>query len=233
MTHDPIFGSPMPSTPYAGTSGHSGSEASRDRAAREDANGTSGHRQQVILSILKDAGAVGMTSAEFRDPKYALGHHGNISGALSVLHKEGKIACTQGTRNRCHVYLSLEAAETVDPATLRPFGGKPDVIEGQAEAFANGMEAQAALVGTPGAGKAFGQRNAAFRDGLKGQALDAAYAELAKEPPRPRKPLLTEDERRLVANAAVSMRRFKGARTMPVQVTSMQALLTLIERITT
>lgn len=209
MTTDPIFGSPTPSTPYAGSSGHSGSVASRDRAVREDADGTSGHRQQVILSVLDDAGAIGMTSAEFRDEKYALGHHGNISGALSVLHKEGKIACLKTIRGRCHVYLSLTAAERVDPDALRPFGGKPDGVDSQVDAFVNGMDAQA--------------------------AIDAGYAELAKdhEPSRPRKPLLTEDEKRLVARATLSARRFSGAHTMPVQVTSMRALLAIIERITT
>lgn len=234
MTHDPIFGSPTPSTPYAGTSGHSGSVASRDRAVREDANGTSGHRQQIILSALADAGAIGMTSAEFRDEKYALGHHGNISGALSVLHKDGKIACTRGTRNRCHVYLSLEAAAGFEPQRLRPFGGKPDgpmVYNATTDEPIGNL-----IVGTPGAGKALDQQNAAFRDALKGQ-FPAAYAvdaerTVAELPAAYRKPVLTEDERRLVAKARLNLNRFKGAQTMPVQTLSMQALLTLIERIT-
>lgn len=90
-------------TPYAGTSGWSGSETSEARARTEDADGTTRGRQQAVLAHLEDLGPQGTT---WKELARAMGwHHGQASGALSVLHKEGRIARLAETRDRCQVYV--------------------------------------------------------------------------------------------------------------------------------
>lgn len=93
-----------PRTPYAGTSGWSGSDTSRERAERDDADGTTSHRQQQALSALRTAGAQGLTWKEV-GARFGW-HHGQASGVLSVLHKEGEIDRLTQRRNRCQVYVA-------------------------------------------------------------------------------------------------------------------------------
>lgn len=89
--------------PYAGTSGWSGSETSRDRALTEDSTGISAQRQRQVLNELQFAGEFGLTWKELADAyKW---HHGQASGVLSVLHKEGLIYRLTERRNRCAVYV--------------------------------------------------------------------------------------------------------------------------------
>ncbi len=76
--------------PYAGTSGRGGSEASREAKAREDHDGTTTARQRRALDLLGSAGPFGLTAAELSAKTGQ--HHGQSSGVLSVLHKEGVIA---------------------------------------------------------------------------------------------------------------------------------------------
>lgn len=96
--------SDLPLLPYAGTSGWSGSQASKDRAGREDSDGTTSSRQGQVLSELSSAGSHGATWKEIAT---ALGwHHGQASGALSILHKEGRISrLARERRLRCSVYV--------------------------------------------------------------------------------------------------------------------------------
>jgi hypothetical protein len=203
---DPIFGTKRPATPYAGSSGASGSAASRDRADREDADGTTGHRQQMIRSLIEAAGPVGLTVAELRE-KDGLGHHGNISGALSVLHKAGEIACLREQRGRSHPYVSLSVAASLPSSALRPFGGKTIVALGTND-----------VAPLPDA----------YRDAMRRVSTD----EQDVPPESSRKPLLTPDERRLTAAAKLSLNRFNGAELMPVRTINMRALLALIDRVT-
>jgi hypothetical protein len=94
-------GSPV--LPYAGTSGWSGSDTSRERAERDDVDGTTSRRQSQVIFLLAGEGALGATWKEVAD---RLGwHHGQASGALSVLHKEGKVDRLTTRRNRCSVYV--------------------------------------------------------------------------------------------------------------------------------
>lgn len=91
-------------TPYAGTSGWSGSSTSEDRAVTEDGNGTTRRRQQQVLELAVARGTHGVTVAEARTILDL--HHGQASGALSVLHKEGVLLRLTETRHRCKVYVA-------------------------------------------------------------------------------------------------------------------------------
>lgn len=95
------------SLPYGGrtnpNSGHAGSDTSRERATRADADGTTSHRQQDVLKRLDYYGPRGMTWREFA----SMGglHHGQASGVLSGLHKAGRVERLAETRDRCKVYV--------------------------------------------------------------------------------------------------------------------------------
>ena len=100
----------LPITPYGNhpaTSGWSGSTTSRNRAVSEDSNGTTSERQSKILNYLAFYGKQGGTWKEIGE--YFGWHHGQVSGALSVLHKAGAIARLTGeVRNRCEAYVLPE-----------------------------------------------------------------------------------------------------------------------------
>ena len=92
--------------PYAGTSGWSGSDTSRERAERLDNSGTTSQRQAFVIRYLD---ALGPHGATWQELATATGlHHGSASGVLSVLHKEGLIARLSNRRNRCKVYVGLD-----------------------------------------------------------------------------------------------------------------------------
>jgi hypothetical protein len=88
--------------PYAGTEGYAGSDTSRQRALAEAVDGTASKRQRYILILAERAGEKGITVAELRDASL---HHGRVSGALSVLHKVGKLARLSEVRGKCKVYV--------------------------------------------------------------------------------------------------------------------------------
>jgi len=102
--------------PYNGTGGHSGSETSKERAEREADDGTLAKRQAEVLAYLWERADRGATWAEVGEH---LGiHHGSASGALSNLHKAGRIVRTSDRRGRSEVYMVAEIAATL-PVTLR------------------------------------------------------------------------------------------------------------------
>lgn len=112
-----------PVLPYAGTSGWSGSDGSRERAEREDGDGTTKDRQDAVLAALHAEGRYGVT---WRDMAAREGwHHGQASAALSVLHKDGVIARLAERRDRCHIYV---LPKHVDGRDVEDHGGrrKPD-----------------------------------------------------------------------------------------------------------
>ena len=97
---------PLPVKPYAGTSGHSGGATSEERALREDADGTTGKRQALVLDLLRDWGENGMT---VREVLHETGlHHGQASSALTHLHKGGLAARLTERRSKCFVYVLPE-----------------------------------------------------------------------------------------------------------------------------
>lgn len=95
-----------PELPYAGTSGWSGSDTSRDRAISADKNGLTKKRQFQTMRYLQDAGPNGLTWRELADLLNS--DHGPVSGVLSVLHKGGRIARLTLTRQRSKVYVLPE-----------------------------------------------------------------------------------------------------------------------------
>lgn len=95
--------------PYAGTSGWSGTETSRQRAEEQDRSGITGARQRAILHDIVNAGASGLTVKELRD--ITGWHHGSVSACLTNLHKAGAIARLSEVRDRCKVYVAPEYVE--------------------------------------------------------------------------------------------------------------------------
>lgn len=94
-------------TPYAGSSGWSGTQTSQDRAFTEDHDGTTKGRQNVTLRIINASKTYGMTWKELADETGW--HHGQASGVLSVLHKEGLIERLTERRGKCAVYIGLNS----------------------------------------------------------------------------------------------------------------------------
>jgi hypothetical protein len=99
MTEQPVL-------PYAGTSGWSGSDSSRERAKTQDADGTTGLRQSQTLFYVRNQTERGLTWKELSE--ITNWHHGSSSGALSVLHKAGIIVRLTQRRNRCAIYVTSE-----------------------------------------------------------------------------------------------------------------------------
>lgn len=105
MSEQPALSYPEPGG-QTYTSGHSGSEASRERAVHEDSTGVTAKRQALVLDLVQTGGPLGLTVRVLRD--VADLHHGQASSALSNLHKAGRIARLQEKRMGCHVYVTPE-----------------------------------------------------------------------------------------------------------------------------
>ena len=116
-----VFNEPVETiTPYAGTSGWSGSTTSKERAERQDKDGTTSKRQQAVLVALADLREKGATWIELGT---LLGlHHGSISGVLSNLHREGFLCRLKARRGRCQIYI---LPQFVGDSELEPF--RPNV----------------------------------------------------------------------------------------------------------
>jgi hypothetical protein len=93
-----------PLTPYAGTSGWKGSDASYERAVEEDANGNTSRRQRISLYRVMTQGERGLTWKELSEIENW--HAGQCSSSLSILHKEGYIYRLKEKRNRCSIYVT-------------------------------------------------------------------------------------------------------------------------------
>jgi hypothetical protein len=91
------------SLPYAGTSGWSGTDTSRERAITADTSGDTKKRQKYVMFVLQIRGTRGITWKELAE--LTGWHHGQASGVLSVLHKEGRIARLLDKRARCRIYV--------------------------------------------------------------------------------------------------------------------------------
>lgn len=93
----------QPSLPYEGTEGWSGSETSRERAYRDASEGVASARQRAVLDLLSKCGADGATWFEVANALNL--HHGQASGSLTALHKDGRIERLTETRGRCQIYV--------------------------------------------------------------------------------------------------------------------------------
>lgn len=87
---------------YAGTSGYVNQPASVARAITEAADGVSSDRARLILQTLEHQ-SNGMTWKQLGAMLNL--HHGQVSGALSNLHKAGHVFMLRKQRNRCHPYV--------------------------------------------------------------------------------------------------------------------------------
>lgn len=94
----------LPALAYAGTSGWSGTDTSRERAKRNDATGRTATTQKAILDAVECSGFDGMTVAEIRQ-QFPDRHHGTLSGALTNLHMEGRLFRLKAKRMGCKIYV--------------------------------------------------------------------------------------------------------------------------------
>jgi len=99
----------QPELPYSGTSGHSGTNTSKERALHADRSGKTALRQAQALNLLSQRKMSGLTWKELSEITGL--HHGTASGVLSVLHKTGRIARLKETRNGCKVYVDVTCVE--------------------------------------------------------------------------------------------------------------------------
>ena len=88
---------------YGETAGYVQRASSKERAVREVKDGTLSKRQQLLLVFLDAAGTDGLTWKQLADIT-AL-HHGQVSGALSIMHKNNEIFALRIVRDRCHPYV--------------------------------------------------------------------------------------------------------------------------------
>ena len=95
----------QPELPYNQTSGHSGTDTSKERALHADRSGKTALRQAQALNLLSQREMTGLTWKEFSEITGL--HHGTASGVLSVLHKTGRIARLKENRNGCKVYVDV------------------------------------------------------------------------------------------------------------------------------
>ena len=108
----------LPFLPYAGTSGWSGSETSKERATEADASGETARRQTRTMAIIEAAGPNGITWTELG--QQTGWHHGTASGALSVLHKADQIKRLIERRGRCQIYVTPQNVNGREVAPYKP-----------------------------------------------------------------------------------------------------------------
>lgn len=135
-------------TPYNGSSGWSGSETSKARADHDDSTGITSKRQQAVLRHLAIAGARGGTWREIGGVHGW--HHGQVSGALSVLHKVGRIARLTEQRDGSAVYVLPDHTEGRDIAPVKPrrtyadgysAGLEAGYADGYSDGYSDGLDA--------------------------------------------------------------------------------------------
>ena len=122
-----LFDDDFPELPYGGTSGWSGSEASRERAIRNDNDGTTALRQRQVISLLRTNGTRGLT---WKEAGQALKmHHGTVSGVLSVLHQRGHISRLTERRDRSSVYVCNELVSGRETSAHKPNAASRLLVE--------------------------------------------------------------------------------------------------------
>jgi hypothetical protein len=106
------------SLPYAGTSGFSGTNASMDRALKNDSTGKTGRVQGMVTAFARSWASHWVTIKDLR-AQFPGEHHGTLSGALTALHQDGRLIRLAEQRDRCSIYVApgFEGVrETLDPA---------------------------------------------------------------------------------------------------------------------
>jgi hypothetical protein len=149
-----------PVLPYAGTSGHSGTDTSPERARQEDSTGITGLRQRRTLRLVQAAGLGGVTWREVADVTGL--HHGQVSGALTNLHHAGHIVRLADRRGRCKVYVHPDyvGGRTTEAYRRRGAPGPLDaevLREARGLAWDEGFKAAAAYAGAPSIPNPYGE----------------------------------------------------------------------------
>lgn len=118
----PVF----PVLPYADTSGWSGQKTSRDRALRNDRNGTTATTNQICWDRLGIAGTRGHTVDEVEDDKptniRGRWHRSRVSSAFTGMHKKGLICRIDEERGKSGVYVLpqyVDGRKTLEPGSVK------------------------------------------------------------------------------------------------------------------
>lgn len=117
---------------YNGTTGAVHQPASQERAQKEAKTGIAKERARLILQLLEHQ-PNGMTWKQLGAMLNL--HHGQISGALSNLHKSGHVFMLQTQRDRCHPYchanwrINYRQEERIDQPTQTKAGKRKDDLE--------------------------------------------------------------------------------------------------------
>ncbi len=97
------------------SSGWSGADTSQSRAHEADLRGLTGTRQKRSIGALRLSGSYGFTCDEMNDQVFVELDSARfvrpLSGVLSNLHKDGRIARMTGERRGQKVYMALECVE--------------------------------------------------------------------------------------------------------------------------
>ena len=118
-------------------SGYAGSETSRARAREADLSGVTAQRQRRTIIELSRSGGRGLTWKELAD--ITGWHHGTTSGALSNLHKDGRISRLVEKRNKCKVYVTNADVDGRDTEAPGRTSRRGDLTPGMAE-FIEGLD---------------------------------------------------------------------------------------------
>ena len=117
---------------YAGTSGFVSQPASAQRAQREAATGEATARASAVLKAL-ESHSEGLTWKQLATLMNL--HHGQVSGALSNLHKSGHVFMLEKQRDRCHPYchakwrINYASADRIDEPAQTKAGKRKDGLE--------------------------------------------------------------------------------------------------------
>lgn len=113
---------------YNGTGGHeAGSDTSQERAEQEAADGTLSKRLTDVLTRIEHGGVHGATWFEVAQSLDL--HHGSASSALTILHRQGRIARTKRRRGRSKVYVTPHNAlnDTLEPYVPRAKNAQDEI----------------------------------------------------------------------------------------------------------
>jgi DNA-binding MarR family transcriptional regulator len=108
--------------PYGGKS-----QRGSDQQKKNDESGATTARQATTIQFVRDAGEKGVTSKDLRE-QFGW-HHGQASGAASVLHKAGLIVRLAKTRDHYGVYVVPEHIAGRDTREYQPAAGPSEPVE--------------------------------------------------------------------------------------------------------
>ncbi len=108
-----------PAMTYAGTAGHSGTDTSKAQAQDKPLQGRT---QAAVIRKMFLAGERGLTVYELRRLLLPNFHHGQISSALTNLHRAGLICRLAEKRGRAKVYVLPQwvGDRVTETSTVKP-----------------------------------------------------------------------------------------------------------------